>query len=235
MTSFSNQHPTLSDSALYHSGPAAPLDKANVDTDQIIPKQFLTSVSREGFGEALFYDWRYLAKDASNTPTPNPDFVLNAPVYKGASILVTQDNFGCGSSREHAPWALQQYGFEVIIAPSFADIFFNNCVNNQMLPITLPADDIKALLEVLSVHTSTLGQTAQKAVRLDINLQEQWISVSNLDELSSSPSQTRWTFEIQNDIKNTLIAGLDFIDTTLQHEEEIKRFESSLAEQKPWL
>jgi 3-isopropylmalate/(R)-2-methylmalate dehydratase small subunit len=127
-------------SQIFAQGLVCPLDKNNVDTDQIIPKQFLTSVSRDGFAEALFYDWRYLADE-----TPNPDFVLNAPAYKGASILLTRANFGCGSSREHAPWAIQQYGFNVVIAESFADIFFNNSINNGMLLISLSASNIEFL------------------------------------------------------------------------------------------
>ena len=118
---------------IFHRGLLAPLDKNNVDTDQIIPKQFLTSISREGFDKALFYDWRYLENGQ-----PNPEFVLNYPRYQGASVLLTRNNFGCGSSREHAPWALKQYGFKVILAGSFADIFFTNCINNQILVITLP-------------------------------------------------------------------------------------------------
>src|SRR5499433_2666894 len=124
-----------------HTGIAAPLDRANVDTDQIIPKQFLKRIERTGFGEFLFYDWRYLADGL-----PNPNFILNAPRYEGASILVAGKNFCCGSSREHAPWALAEYGFRVIIAPSFADIFANNCFKNGMLPITLPAEQVDELM-----------------------------------------------------------------------------------------
>lgn len=203
-------------SGLFHTGLVAPLDKANVDTDQIIPKQFLTSVSRDGFGEALFYDWRY-RKDGS----ANPEFILNRPEYNGASVLVSQDNFGCGSSREHAPWALKQYGFEVIVAPSFADIFFGNCVNNQMLAITLAPEHINQLILLAT-------EFAPAHVHVDMN--------SN--QLICQPKgqkQQSWPFVLSADVKARLLAGLDFIDVTLQHVSEIEAFERRRVSTQPWL
>lgn len=187
--------------AIFHDGKVAPLDINNVDTDQIIPKQFLTSVSREGFAEALFYDWRYLAQDK-----PDPAFVLNEKRYEEASILLTRDNFGCGSSREHAPWALQQYGFEVIIASSFADIFFNNCINNQMLPISLSDAQIEQLFQLASQET---------AVDFSIDLQDQRVIAGDIEiEFSIDPS-----------IKQRLLSGLDFIGISEAYLPQIEAFE----------
>lgn len=200
----------------FHSGVVAPLDKANVDTDQIIPKQFLTSVSREGFGEALFYDWRYLEDGSAN-----PDFVLNHPKYEGASVLVSQDNFGCGSSREHAPWALKQYGFEVIVAPSFADIFFGNCVNNQMLALVLAPEDINQLIDYASKY-------APAKVHIDMTRNILICESEDSDSLA-------WPFELAPDVKARLLAGLDFIDVTLQHLTEIEAYEHQRSKTKPWL
>lgn len=242
-----NDYPSTDESNYFHIGTAIPLDKSNVDTDQIIPKQFLTSVSRDGFGDALFYDWRY---------GPNADsFVLNQPVYQGASILVTQDNFGCGSSREHAPWALQQYGFQVVIAPSFADIFYSNCVNNQLLPITLSNQDIQELIGLVSVHNNSdsIKNIPAKAVSLGIDLKNQRVEVlhrqlngqvnkqvngranTQVHEQTSTRAQQVWAFDIPEDVKHRLLSGLDFIDVSLQYEQQINEFEQHRSTQQPWL
>jgi 3-isopropylmalate/(R)-2-methylmalate dehydratase small subunit len=184
-----------------HTGLVAPLDRANVDTDQIIPKQFLKRVERTGFGEFLFYDWRYLPDGGLN-----PSFVLNEPRYRGASILVADKNFGCGSSREHAPWALGEFGFRVIIAPSFADIFANNCFKNGMLPIALPVPEImKRAQEV-------------EGYRLTIDLEAQMIT----DENGLSVG-----FEVGSFQRYCLLEGLDDIGLTLKHEDAIKAYEAS--------
>ncbi|MCC5825999.1 3-isopropylmalate dehydratase small subunit [Alkalimonas sp.] len=196
---------------LFASGLVCPLDKNNVDTDQIIPKQFLTSVSRDGFAEALFYDWRYLA-DGS----PNPDFVLNYPQYQGASILLSRANFGCGSSREHAPWALQQYGFQVIIAESFADIFYNNCANNGMLLIALSKGNIDSLFT----------RCSEGPQQWHIDLKNQEIRFGNNAALG---------FEIDPDIKQRLLSGLDFIGSSEQFAPQISDFEQSRKASQPWL
>lgn len=183
-----------------HTGLVAPLDRANVDTDQIIPKQFLKRIERTGFGEFLFYDWRYLPDGQ-----PNPAFVLNEPRYQGASILVAGRNFGCGSSREHAPWALGEFGFRVIIAPSFADIFANNCFKNGMLPITLPEEQVRELM---------------KCAQLTVDLETQMIT----DENGLSVSFVVGSFQ-----RYCLLEGLDDIGLTLRHEDAIKAFEASRA------
>jgi 3-isopropylmalate/(R)-2-methylmalate dehydratase small subunit len=198
-------------SSIFTSGLICPLDKNNVDTDQIIPKQFLTSVSRDGFAEALFYDWRYLA-DGS----PNPDFVLNFPQYQGASILLTRANFGCGSSREHAPWALQQYGFQVIIAESFADIFFNNSVNNGMLLIQLSKTNIEMLF----------NRCAQGPQHWQIDLANQEIMFGNNGALG---------FTIDPDMKQRLLLGLDFIGSSEQLASQITDYEAKRKASMPWL
>ena len=195
----------------YHQGLMAPLDKNNVDTDQIIPKQFLTSTSRDGFDKALFYDWRYLDNGQAN-----PEFILNEARYQGASVLLTRDNFGCGSSREHAPWALKQYGFTVILAESFADIFFNNCMNNQMLAIALPADVLDSLFAV----TDTVTQ-----VNVEIDLANQVIKSDHFDDIA---------FDIRPDIKQRLLSGLDFIGVTETLNDKINAFEQQLANQRAW-
>ena len=195
----------------YHQGLMAPLDKNNVDTDQIIPKQFLTSTSRDGFDKALFYDWRYLDNGQAN-----PEFILNEVRYQGASVLLTRDNFGCGSSREHAPWALKQYGFTVILAESFADIFFNNCMNNQMLAIALPADVLDSLFAV----TDTVTQ-----VNVEIDLANQVIKSDHFDDIA---------FDIRPDIKQRLLSGLDFIGVTETLNDKINAFEQQLANQRAW-
>jgi 3-isopropylmalate/(R)-2-methylmalate dehydratase small subunit len=189
-----------------HVGLAAPLNRLNVDTDQIIPKQFLKRIERTGFGEFLFYDWRFL-----DNGDPNPDFFLNDPRYQEASILVAGANFGCGSSREHAPWALQQYGFKAVIAPSFADIFRNNCYKNGILPIALP-DDVTADL---------IKQTEeQEGYRLMIDLEAQQVV---------QPDGTSHPFEIGDFEKHCLLNGLDEIGWTLQFDEKISAYEGRIG------
>ncbi|HEY6660476.1 MAG TPA: 3-isopropylmalate dehydratase small subunit [Pyrinomonadaceae bacterium] len=187
-----------------HTGLVAPLDRANVDTDQIIPKQFLKRIERTGFGEFLFYDWRYLPDGQ-----PNPSFVLNQPRYHGASILVADKNFGCGSSREHAPWALGEFGFRVIIAPSFADIFANNCFKNGMLPITLPAAKVEEIMD----HAKR-----QEGYKLTVDLEPQTV------EDASGLSVPFVVGEFQ---RYCLLEGLDDIGLTLRHEEAIRAYEAS--------
>lgn len=186
-------------------GLVATLDRQHVDTDQIIPKQFLKRVERTGFGEFLFFDWRYL----SDGKSPNPDFELNAPRFKGANILLTRDNFGCGSSREHAPWSILEYGFRVIIAPSFADIFYNNCFKNGMLPIVLPAAIVDELFKEVA---KTPGY------QLDIQLEAQVLV---------TPSGKKIPFEVNAFRKFCLLNGLDDIGLTLQHEDKIAAYEKS--------
>lgn len=198
-------------SQIFASGLVCPLDKNNVDTDQIIPKQFLTSVSRDGFAEALFYDWRYQADGAAN-----PDFVLNYPQYQGASILLTRANFGCGSSREHAPWAIQQYGFNVIIAESFADIFFNNSVNNGMLLISLSSSNIEMLF----------NRCKQGPQQWQIDLANQEILLGNNGAVG---------FSIDPDVKQRLLSGLDFIGASETLNPQIAIFEQNRRQQLPWL
>jgi 3-isopropylmalate/(R)-2-methylmalate dehydratase small subunit len=182
-----------------HTGLVAPLDRANVDTDQIIPKQFLKRIERTGFGEFLFYDWRYLPDGQ-----PNPSFILNAPRYQGASILVADKNFGCGSSREHAPWALGEYGFRVIIAPSFADIFANNCFKNGMLPIALEVEEIMRRVQQLEGY------------ELSVDLERQVVEDS---------SGLSLPFAVNGFQRYCLIEGLDDIGLTLRHEEAIRAYE----------
>ncbi|MCL7419365.1 MAG: 3-isopropylmalate dehydratase small subunit [Methylobacter sp.] len=197
----------------------APLDRANVDTDAIIPKQFLKSIRRAGFGPYLFDEWRYLDHgepdmDCSDRPL-NPDFVLNKPEYQGAEILLTRENFGCGSSREHAPWALEDYGFRAIIAPSFADIFYNNCFKNGLLPIALPADVVDSLFKELT-----------EGYQLTIDLALQKIT---------TPSGREIGFDVDENRKYRLLNGLDDIGLTLQHADEIKAYEAARAKRAPWL
>lgn len=199
----------------------APLDRANVDTDAIIPKQFLKSIKRSGFGPNAFDEWRYLdhgepGMDSSKRPL-NPDFVLNQPCYQGAHILLTRKNFGCGSSREHAPWALDDYGFRAIIAPSFADIFFNNCYKNGLLPIVLPEEIVDLLFHDVTAH---------EGYQLNINLPEQ--TVNTLDG-------KHYHFEITEHRKHCLLNGLDEIGLTLQHADAIKAYENKHKQQQPWL
>ena len=190
-----------------HVGLAAPLNRLNVDTDQIIPKQFLKRIERTGFGQFLFYDWRF-----QDNGDPNPDFVLNDPRYQEASILVAGANFGCGSSREHAPWALQQYGFKAVIAPSFADIFRNNCYKNGLLPIALPDDVTADLMEQIE---------AQEGYRLMIDLEAQRVV---------EPDGTAHPFEIGDFEKHCLLNGLDEIGWTLQFDEQISAYEGRIGD-----
>jgi 3-isopropylmalate/(R)-2-methylmalate dehydratase small subunit len=204
-----------------HTGLVAPLDRANVDTDAIIPKQFLKSIKRTGFGPNLFDEWRYLDKgepgrDNSMRPL-NPDFVLNQARYAGASILLARKNFGCGSSREHAPWALQQYGFKAIIAPSFADIFFNNCFKNGVLPIVLTE------LEVDHLFNET---AAFNGYKLTVDLAEQKVV---------APDGRAFAFEVDEFRKYCLLNGLDDIGLTLRHADKIKAFEAQRLAAQPWL
>lgn len=186
-----------------HTGLVAPLDRANIDTDAIIPKQFLKRIERSGFGQFLFYDWRY-----DENGEENAQFTLNQPQYKGASVLLARNNFGCGSSREHAPWALLDYGFKVIIAPSFADIFYNNCFKNGILPITLPE--------------TTVEQLFQKAERADLRLSVdlETCTLSDDDGLNES-------FEVDGYRRQCLLQGLDDIGVTLQYEDKIKAYEET--------
>ena len=202
-------------------GLVMPLDRANVDTDYIIPKQFLKSIKRTGFGKNLFDEARYLDKglpdaDCSGRPL-NPDFVMNQPRYQGATILLARENFGCGSSREHAPWALDDYGIRCIIAPSFADIFFNNCVKNGILLIVL---DEKTVDDLFKKTFATEGY------RLAVDLPSQTLT---------TPDGTTVPFEIEPSRKNILLNGLDDISLTLQHQEEIRDFEAQWRQKAPWL
>jgi 3-isopropylmalate/(R)-2-methylmalate dehydratase small subunit len=203
------------------NGLVVPLDRANVDTDAIIPKQFLKSIKRSGFGPNAFDEWRYLEHGEPGMDNSkrkiNPDFVLNQARYQGASVLLARENFGCGSSREHAPWALEDYGFRVIIAPSFADIFFNNCFKNGMLPIVLSADDVDALFEETE---------ASEGYKLNIDLSEQSIT---------SPSGKSYKFDVDAFRKHCLLNGLDDIGLTMQHQDAIKAFETKHKAVQPWL
>jgi 3-isopropylmalate/(R)-2-methylmalate dehydratase small subunit len=202
-------------------GLVAPLDRANVDTDSVIPKQFLKSIKRTGYGPNLFDAWRYLdhgepGMDNSHRPL-NPDFVLNQPRYQGAQILLARENFGCGSTREHAPWALLQYGFQAVIAPSFADIFFNNSFKNGLLLIRLDAKSVDRLFKEV---ISTPGY------RLVVDLEQQSVT---------TPGGEVFKFEIDPSRKHSLLNGLDEIGLTLQHAGKIKAFEAKRREQQPWL
>lgn len=203
------------------NGLVAPLDRANVDTDAIIPKQFLKSIKRSGFGPNAFDEWRYLdhgepGMDNSKRPL-NPDFVLNKPRYQGASVLLVRDNFGCGSSREHAPWALEDYGFRAIIGPSFADIFFNNSFKNGLLPIKLPEAEVDTIFKQVEEHVG---------YALDIDLEKQTIT---------RPDGKVISFEIDGFRKHCLLNGLDDIGLTLQKADLIKAFEAKRRVEQPWL
>jgi 3-isopropylmalate/(R)-2-methylmalate dehydratase small subunit len=197
------------------------MDRENVDTDAIIPKQFLKSIKKSGFGVNLFDEWRYLdAGFPGQDPAsrrPNPDFVLNQPRYRGASVLLARKNFGCGSSREHAPWALDQYGFRVVIAPSFADIFFNNCFKNGLLPIVLPESQVARLFDEVAAFVG---------YQLTIDLERQVVIQADGTELP---------FEVQAFRKYCLLNGFDDIGLTLRHADKIKAFEAERLLQKPWL
>lgn len=204
-----------------HTGLVAPLDRANVDTDAIIPKQFLKSIKRTGFGQNLFDEWRYLdhgepGQEAGRRPR-NPDFVLNQPRYEGASILLTRKNFGCGSSREHAVWALEDYGFRCVIAPSFADIFFNNCFKNGVLPIVLEEGAVDSLFQQVE---------REPGYRLSVDLPAQTVT---------TPGGEVMGFEIDEFRKHCLINGLDDIGLTLQHAEEIRAYEVRRRQEAPWM
>ncbi|GMV48289.1 MAG: 3-isopropylmalate dehydratase small subunit [Pseudomonadota bacterium] len=204
-----------------HKGLVAPLDRANVDTDAIIPKQFLKSIARTGFGPNLFDAWRYLDKGEpgqdSATRRPNPDFVLNQPRYQGASILLARQNFGCGSSREHAPWALEQYGFRALIAPSYADIFFSNCFKNGLLPIVLPDAQVARLFDEAA---------AFPGYSLTIDLPRQAVI---------EPDGRELPFEVQPFRKYCLVNGFDDIGLTLRHADKIRAFEAERLARMPWL
>ena len=199
----------------------APLDRNNVDTDAIIPKQFLKSIKRTGFGPNLFDEWRYLDKGEPGmdpaSRQPNPDFVLNQPRYAGASILLARRNFGCGSSREHAPWAIAQYGFRALIAPSYADIFFNNCFKNGLLPIVQPEEVVSQLFAEVA---------ATPGYRLTIDLERQRIV---------KPDGSEIVFDVQPFRKYCLLGGLDDIGLTLRHQDDIRAFEARRLAAKPWL
>ncbi|ABI88897.1 3-isopropylmalate dehydratase small subunit [Burkholderia ambifaria] len=204
-----------------HTGVVAPLDRENVDTDAIIPKQFLKSIKRTGFGPNAFDEWRYLdhgepGQDNSKRPL-NPDFVLNQPRYQGASVLLARKNFGCGSSREHAPWALQQYGFRAIIAPSFADIFFNNCYKNGLLPIVLTEQQVDHLFN---------DTYAFNGYQLTVDLDAQVVRTGDGRE---------YPFEIAAFRKYCLLNGFDDIGLTLRHADKIRQFEAERLAKQPWL
>ncbi|MFM5341104.1 3-isopropylmalate dehydratase small subunit [Aeromonas veronii] len=193
-----------------HKGIVVPLDSANVDTDAIIPKQFLQKVNRIGFGKHLFHDWRFL-DDAGQQP--NPEFVLNQPQFAGASILLARENFGCGSSREHAPWALADYGFKTIIAPSFADIFYGNAINNGMVPVRLKEEEVDALFQLVA---------AKPGIQIEVDLEANQVRADSLC----------FGFEIDEFRRYCLLNGLDAIGLTLQHEAAISAFE---AKQPSWI
>jgi 3-isopropylmalate/(R)-2-methylmalate dehydratase small subunit len=195
------------------TGLVAPLDRTNVNTDEITPARFLKTIRRTGFENALFANWRYIG----NTQEPNPDFVLNQPRYQGATILLAGDNFGCGSSREHAPWALRDYGFRCLIAPSFADIFYNNCFNNSILPVTLD----EALVNELFA-----GVEANEGYQLTVDLEAQSIT---------TPGGRALHFDIDHFRKNALLQGLDNIGWTLSHSDDIAAYEERRKKEAPWI
>ena len=204
-----------------HSGLVAPMDRENVDTDAIIPKQFLKSIKRSGFGPNLFDAWRYLDPgEPGQDPAsrrPNPDFVLNQARFKGASILLARKNFGCGSSREHAPWALGQYGFRALIAPSYADIFFNNCFKNGILPIVLPEHQVAKLFDEVAAFVG---------YRLTIDLERQVVILPGGGEIG---------FEVEPFRKYCLLGGFDDVALTLRHADKIRAFEAERLLKQPWL
>jgi 3-isopropylmalate/(R)-2-methylmalate dehydratase small subunit len=187
-----------------HIGLVMPMDRVNVDTDQMVPKQFLKALTREGFGKTLFYDWRYLPGEK-----PNPDFILNQPRYKGASVLLARANFGCGSSREHAPWAILDYGFKVIIAPSYADIFYNNCFKNGILPVTLPDEQIDELFR---------RTEAKEGYKLTADLETQTVT---------DDSGLRYSFQVDPFRRECLLKGWDDIGLSLRFEKDITAFEQA--------
>lgn len=204
-----------------HTGVVAPLDRSNVDTDMIIPKQFLKSIKRTGFGPNLFDELRYLdegqpGKDNSQRPL-NPDFVLNQPRYQNASVLLTRRNFGCGSSREHAPWALEDFGFRAIIAPSFADIFYNNCFKNGLLPVVLSEETVEDLFQAVE---------ASEGYELTVDLENQTVL---------TPEGHSYGFEVDEFRRHCLLKGLDDIGVTLEDAEAIRTYEERRKQQAPWL
>ncbi|GLR25830.1 3-isopropylmalate dehydratase small subunit [Limnobacter litoralis] len=208
------------DKFVKHTGVAVALNRANVDTDAIIPKQFLKSIKRTGFGVHLFDGWRYLDEgqpgvDCSKRPL-NPEFELNRPEFKGGTVLVAGPNFGCGSSREHAPWALQQYGFKVIVAPSYADIFFNNCFKNGLLPIVLKEEEIKRIFAAIE---------KSPGLTMTVDLESQQVEIDSM----------RFSFDVEPFRKHCLMNGLDDIGLTLNHADEIKAFEAKRLASQPWL
>jgi 3-isopropylmalate/(R)-2-methylmalate dehydratase small subunit len=204
-----------------HTGLMVPLDRANVDTDAIIPKQFLKSIKRTGFGENAFDEWRYMDHGEPGVDNSkralNPNFALNQSRYKGATILLTRKNFGCGSSREHAPWALQQFGFRAIIAPSFADIFYNNCFKNGLLPIVLSELQVDHLFNVVM---------ATSGLKLTIDVERQVVEV---------PGGEVYRFEVDDSRKQSLLNGWDEIGLTLRHVDKIRAYEQSRAIREPWI
>lgn len=188
-----------------HTGVVIPLDIANIDTDQIIPKQFLSKITREGFGQHLFHDWRFLDEAGDQ---PNPEFNLNKPEYQGGSILLTRENFGCGSSREHAPWAIDDFGFKVVIASSFADIFYGNAINNGLIPVKLTEEEIDSLFtQMTEVSSVTVDLEAQEVI---------------------APNGDRYKFHISTFQRECLLKGLDSIGWTLQHIDQIKQYETTI-------
>ncbi len=204
-----------------YTGIVAPLDRANVDTDAIIPKQFLKSIKKTGFGPHLFDEWRYLDHGEPSMDITqrkkNPEFVLNQPRFEKATILIARENFGCGSSREHAPWAIEDYGFRAILAPSFADIFFSNCFKNGILPIILPAETIDDLFKAIN---------NQEGYSLTIDLENQFVIL---------PSDNKINFQVDAFRKHCLVNGLDDIGLTMQHSETIKAFEKNYYQKNSWL
>ena len=204
-----------------HTGLVVPLDRANVDTDAIIPKQFLKSIKRTGFGANAFDEWRYMdhgepGMDNSKRPL-NPNFVLNQSRYQGATVLLARKNFGCGSSREHAPWALQQFGFKAIIAPSYADIFFNYCYKNGLLPIVLSELEVDHLFNIAAATTG---------LKLNVDLERQVVEVPNAET---------YRFEVEDSRKQSLLNGWDEIARTLRHNDKIKAYEAARMAREPWL
>ncbi|MBL0124022.1 MAG: 3-isopropylmalate dehydratase small subunit [Betaproteobacteria bacterium] len=204
-----------------HTGLVAPLDRANVDTDAIIPKQFLKSIKRAGFGPNLFDEWRYMDHGEpgmdNSKRSPNPNFVLNQARYQGATILIARKNFGCGSSREHAPWALQQFGFKAIIAPSFADIFYNNCYKNGLLPIVLAEMEVDHLFNIVA---------ATPGLKVNVDLERQLVEV---------PGAETYKFQVEDFRKQSLLNGWDEIGLTMRHADKIRAYEASRAQREPWL
>ena len=201
-------------SFINHTGLVAPLDRANIDTDAIIPKQFLRKIERTGFGKHLFHEWRFLDYEGT---TENPDFVLNKPQYRSSTVLLTRDNFGCGSSREHAPWALVDYGFRVIIAPSFADIFYNNCVKNGILLAVLKSSEVDELFKDVQNNSGA---------KISADLEAQTVS---------SPTGKKYSFPINSFAKDCLLKGLDQIGWTMQFDPQISAYENKMKSLKPWL